>query len=325
MRLFYNELQYPTSPKVNEVFEWFAKNPQELAFYYDGDGMDLCQAIATKYGVKKENVRVDNGSDAVLAIIFQTFLVGKVVAIPELSYGLYKTWADYYKVNVKYIPLLENFDINFQDYRGFDAVLVANPNAQTGVVKSFDEIKSFVKENKDTLVIVDEAYIVFSDEQSVASLVGEFENLLVVQTFSKSYGLANLRVGYVFGCEKLIEKFKNTQQATIEYPLSQIDQMSALAAIEDTKYFDCIISKIKQTRKWFTAQMRELGFGVTDSHANYVLVKCDDAKGLFEYLKKNNILVRHLEIPIIMDYLRITIGTDKQMEKVVECVRNYVG
>ena len=323
VRLFYNELQYPPSPKVNEVFAKYAENSSEMQFYGDPNASKLCAAIAEVLGIDPEYVYADASSDRVLDMVHKAFLEGKRVAYPNPSYGFYKAWSEFYDVDATFIDLKEDLTLNLEDYRGFEAVVIANPNAPTGRAIALSEIEDFVESNPDTLMVVDEAYIAFADVKSAAPLVSKYENVLVTQTFSKAYALANMRIGYAIGNPDLLAAIRGVRSNTNEIPLSNLAIDAGAAAIRDQEYYRDIWQKVKATRGKFTNELRALGIRVVDSEANFVFAEFPDGKGVYDYLSSKEFRVRLLGKRPYENYLRISIGTESQMEEVIKCLKTF--
>ena len=322
IKLNTNENPYPPSPKVIDAI---AKTDMgALKLYPDGDSSELRRAIAKILGVGTENIFCGNGSDEVLAFAYQAFFSGKEnVLAPDISYAFYPVWGDLYDVRAKILPLDDNFNINVEDYRQGGGVIIANPNAPTGIAITPAEIEYIAGNNKDGVVIVDEAYIDFAKGLSSVSLTGKYENLLVVRTFSKSHSLAGLRVGFAVGNIALIDGLQRVKDAFNSYPLGMLEQRGAKAAILDTGYWSETCSRIIATRNKTAAELYKMGYNALDSHANFLFVKVKDAKRLYEHLAGNKILVRYWDKPRINEFLRVSIGTDAEMEGFIQCVKQF--
>ncbi len=299
IKLNTNENPYPVDVKIDLDFE-------KLRLYPQGDSDELREVIAAKFDVAPENVFCGNGSDEVLALAFQAFVSGQEVCMPEVSYGFYPVWAQMYNATPKFIPL-KNWEIDFSEYSG--NCIIANPNAPTGLAVTLDKIP------QGGIVIVDEAYIDFANVPSAIELTKKYDNLLVVRTLSKSYSLAGLRVGFAVGNEKLIQKLTDYKNCFNSYPLDRFAQKIAAQALQKPPRTKEII----ETRERLKSQINCL-----NSQANFVFWETPDAKELYEYLLTNKILVRYWgDNELLKNHLRITIGTDKEMEEFVKCVQQF--
>jgi len=323
IKLNTNENPYPVSPKAAEAL----KNlPVEgLRLYPDGTSGELRQAIAGRLGVEAENVFCGNGSDEVLALAFQAFFCGKNrVVMPDISYGFYPVWSKLYGVQAEIAALGPDFTININDYKGAGGVVIANPNAPTGIALTLPEVEEMIRGNPGGVVIVDEAYIDFSGVASAVPLVRKYENLLVVRTFSKSYSLAGLRVGFAVGNRALTAGLERVKNAFNSYPLDLFAQTGAAAAIRDTEYWDETRSRVIATREKTRERLREAGWPVLPSQTNFLFMEAGAAKGFYEYLLNNRILVRYWDQPRIDRFVRVSIGTDDEMEAFIQCARRFL-
>lgn len=325
IKLNTNENPYPPSPQVIKVLEEFDSDKMRL--YPDPDSSVLVNAIAKRYGVKPTNVFAGVGSDDVLSVAFQTFFCSdKPVLFPDITYSFYDVWADLYRIPYKTIPLTSGLEINTEDYISENGgIVIANPNAPTGVYLPVDSIEKIVKANPDSVVIIDEAYIDFGGE-SCLKLTEKYENLLVVQTFSKSRSLAGMRIGFAMGNEKLIRYMNNVKFSINSYTMNPLTQLCGAACAEDEEYFRETTEKIIRTRESTKDRLKNLGFTFTDSMTNFIFARPEkkSAKYVFEELKKRNIFVRYWDKPVICDYLRITIGTDEQMNKLAKALEEIL-
>ena len=322
VKLNTNENPYPPSPKVVEAL----KNADiaKLRLYPDTLGGPLLGVLAKYFGLAKENVFCGNGSDEVLALSFQAFFSGKEnVLMPDVSYGFYPVWGQMYDVGVKTVPLRDDFSVNPKNYKNAPGVVLANPGAPTGLALDCDAVETIARENPGGVVLIDEAYIDFADVQSALPLISKYQNLLIVRTFSKSHSLAGLRVGYALGNEALIDALRRVKDAFNSYPLDMLAQIGAEQAILDEDYFSKIRQKVISTREFTLRKLRQMGFKAQSSHTNFLFVECDDAKGLYEFLLKNKILVRYWEKPKIDRFLRVTVGTDDEMEEFLKCAELF--
>ena len=319
IKLNTNENPYPPSPKVAAALR--EAEASELRLYPNADSASLCEAIAGNLGIGAENVFAGNGSDEVLALAYQAFFSGKQnVLTPDISYGFYPVWNQMYEVSATYVPLRDDYSIRAADYKGSNGVIIANPNAPTGIALGLPEIEEITAANPSGVVMVDEAYIDFADVRSAVALIGKYENLLVVRTFSKSHSLAGLRVGFAVGGRRLIEALRMMKDSFNSYPLGRLPQMLAKAAIEDAGYWEDTRLRIIRTREETAARLRGMGYNVLGSGANFLFMECGDAKGIYENLLAGRILVRYWEKHRIDRFLRVTVGLDSEMEEFIRCI-----
>ena len=319
IKLNTNENPYPPSPEVLKTVR--AAGDESLRLYPDPESKALRQAIQSAFGVGANNVFVGNGSDEVLAFAFMAFFTGKTrIEYPEISYSFYPVYCNLFDIEPQVVPLETDFSLSLTKFSASaDGIIFPNPNAPTGRAVTLHDIESLLKRNNRTLVIVDEAYIDFGGE-SAATLVGLYPNLLVIQTLSKSRSLAGMRVGFALGDSNLIEALVRVKDSFNSYPLDRLAQVSARAAMEDDIYFNNVRRKIIATRERTEKGLRGLGFEVIPSQANFVFA-CHprfDGRQLYLALKKKGILVRHFDKPAIGQYLRITIGTDDEMNALLD-------
>lgn len=333
IKLNTNENPYGPSPKAAKVLKDF--NPDDLRLYPDTNSTLVREAVASIYkdfGITAENVFVGNGSDEVLAICWQTFferesICNKKVLSPNISYSFYPVYSEMYEVGLEAIPLNENFMINIEDYIGKDScgIAIANPNAPTSIsMTSLENIERILKANSDKVVIIDEAYIAFTKNPLTAvELVKKYKNLVVVQTMSKAYGLAGARVGYAVADEELIEGMRRIRDSFNSYPVDRIAEKMASEALLDQEYYNQTRNAIINTRERFVSEISEIGFKVLPSSANFIFAKPDfmDAGSLYQKLREKGIIVRYFNKKIIGDYLRITIGTDADMDECIEAMK----
>jgi len=322
VKLNTNENPYPPSPKVAEILA--EADLARLRLYPNSDSEALCHTLADYWDIPASNVFVGNGSDEVLAFAFGAFFDSKDgVIMPDISYGFYPVWAELFDVGVDIRPVAENFTINIAEYKNAAGVVIANPNAPTGIALTLKEIEQIVQQNPQGVVLVDEAYLDFSAEESAIILTEKYENLLVVRTFSKSHSLAGLRVGYAVGHENLIDGLQRMKHSFNSYPLDMLAQICATASIKDKDYWDETRKQIIKTREQTSKALEELGYHVLPSHTNFLLMQTKDAKGLYEYLLNCKILVRYWNKPRICNFLRVTVGTEKEMEAFLKCIKQY--
>ena len=313
IKLNTNENPYPPSP---EVFKAIEKAAARLRLYPDPTCADFRLALAERFGVKKEQVCVGNGSDDVLSLAFKAFFAGKKrVQFPDISYGFYPVFAEYYKVDHEIIPLNDDFTLPVEKFRGGGGVVFANPNAPTGLAVSAAQVAEIARANPGAVVIADEAYVDFGGESAVP-LTKEYKNLLVVGTLSKSYALAGLRAGYAVGDENLIAALEAAKYSVNPYSLDALALAGAAAAVRDREYFNMRCAMVIATRERTAAKLRELGFEVLPSKANFLFARFPGRSGkeLFEGLRERGILVRYFAKPRTADFLRISVGTDEEMD-----------
>ena len=325
IKLNTNESPYPASDGVVAAVN--AQAVRDLRLYPDTDCRALVQALADAYGVLPENIFVSNGSDDILNFAFMGYCgPDRPVCFPQVSYGFYQVYADLYRVPYNKIPMEPDFSIRPADYMHAGCtVVLANPNAQTGIALPLADIERIVASNPDHVVVVDEAYVDFGGESAVP-LIKKYSNLLVCQTFSKSRSMAGARLGFAIADASLIADLNKIKYSTNPYNINRLTQVAGVAALQDDWYYRENCRKIIQTRAWTRAQLEALGFFVTDSSANFLLVGRGPVPGktLYEKLKAREILVRHFSDPQLDDYVRITIGTQEQMQTVVEAITAIV-
>lgn len=326
IKLNTNECPYPPAPGVAKALQSFQADA--LRLYPDPAASDLTKALAAYYGVKQSEVFVGVGSDDVLAMIFMTFFNSKKpLLFPDITYSFYDVWADLFRIPYRQIPLNDEFEINKEDYIGKECggIIFPNPNAPTGVLVDLAFIEDIVKANPDVIVVVDEAYIDFGGI-SALPLIKKYDNLLVVQTFSKSRAMAGIRIGYAFGCEKLIKYLSDVKFSFNSYTMNRPALSLGIEAVRDDAYFKEIVGKIVNTREWVKKELKELGFVFKDSMSNFIFATHPDYDivNIFEELRKRDIYVRHFNGERIRDYLRITIGTDEEMKTLINTIKEIV-
>lgn len=321
MKLNTNESPFPPSPKVIEAVN--AAAVSRLRLYSDPTCRKLVEAIAKFEKVGPENVFVGNGSDEVLSFIFHGFCE-KGAVFADITYGLYPVLCQMFGVDGKVIPLKSDFSLDPTDYANLtETVVLANPNAPTGMALTLDGIRKLMKPGR--LTVVDEAYVDFG-AKSAAELLNEFDNLLVVKTFSKSRSLAGGRIGYAVGNKELIADLNTLKYSFNPYNINSLSLIAGIEAVNDVDYFEECRSKIIQNREVLTAGLRELGFTVLESKANFVFAKPGNMSGkeCFDKLRKNGILVRRFDKPRIADFLRITVGDEMQTSKFLETMKEII-
>lgn len=325
IKLNTNENPYPPAPGVGKAIEDFRMDM--LRLYPDPAASVLTEALSARYGVKPEQVFVGVGSDDVLAMAFMTFFNSqKPILFPDISYSFYPVWAEEFRIPCEMIALDKDFKIVKEDYyRESGGVVFPNPNAPTGLALPLADVEEIVRHNQDVVVIVDEAYVDFGAESAV-KLVERYDNLLVVQTFSKSRSMAGMRIGFAIGSAELIRYLNDVKYSFNSYTMNQLSLSCGAAAVEDEAYFHETVEKIIATRERASKELSRLGFVFPESKANFLFISHPEyrAKELFLALKKENIYVRYFDKPRIDNHLRVTIGTDAQMEAFYDFLRRYM-
>ena len=315
IKLNTNESPYPPSPEVIAAIS--KEEAEKLRLYPDPTCKSLRKALAESFGVAAENIFVSNGSDDILNFAFMAFAgFGGKVVFPEISYGFYSVFAELHGIDYQAIPLKDDFSIDCADYFNSGAmVVIANPNAPTGLLLSLGQIEEIVKKNPDHVVLIDEAYIDFGGA-SCAALTKKYDNLLIVQTFSKSKNLAGARLGFAVANEALIKDLEKIKYSTNPYSINRLSLLAGTAAVESASYFNEKCQEIIKTREYTKKVLEDKGFLVTDSKANFLFLKKEGIKGeeIYQKLKERGILVRHFSKEKICDYNRVTIGTREEME-----------
>ena len=331
IKLNTNENPYPPSAKVIEKIE--SMNLEDLKLYPDPDVTELRKVIAKYFSNKINNeiihkqVFIGNGSDEVLAFIFMTFFNAEdKVYYPDITYSFYPVYADLFNLKEVKIPLNDSFEIEIQKYFGLDGhIIIANPNAPTSIALKLDEIEEIVKNNPNQLIIVDEAYVDFGAESAV-KLINKYDNVLVVQTFSKSRSMAGIRLGYALGCKSIIEGLNRLKFSFNSYTIDRISIVAGIESFKDNEYFEKTNAKIIQTREKTSEKLKKLGFKVLNSSANFIFISYKDvyAGDLYKQLKENGVLVRYFSKDRIDNYLRVTIGTDEEMGTFIEKLEEII-
>jgi len=325
LKLNANENPFPPSPEVVKTIS--QAEAVKLNLYPDAACNLLHQAIADYYGLQKENVIAGNGSDEILSFALRAFCgEGRGVAYADITYSFYQVWVKLYGLEATIIPLREDLILCVDDYMEFPGtVIIANPNAPTGLALPRSEIRRLLEANRERLVIVDEAYVDFGGE-SCASLVEEFDNLLVVQTMSKSRSLAGARVGFALGCPELIADLNRIKYSNNPYNINHLSMLAGAAAMRDTEYFDNCCRAVCEARDWTKAELETLGFTVLPSCTNFLFARPEGiaAEELYRRLKENGVLIRWFDADRIRDHVRITVGTMGQMKLLVEKIRQLL-
>lgn len=325
VKLNTNECPYPPAPGVQKVFE--NMNCDKLRLYPDPKITGLTKCLADCYHVAPEQIFVGVGSDDVLAMAFLTFFNSdKPILFPDITYSFYDVWADLYKIPYKTCPLDATLHMVKEDYyQENGGIIFPNPNAPTSLMESTDTIEDILKHNRDVTVIVDEAYVDFGGTSCIP-LLEEYDNLLVVQTFSKSRSMAGARIGFAVGSRKMIQYLNDVKFSFNSYTVNYPSQLIGMEAVKDKAYFEETVNRVIATRERTKKALAELGFSFPDSKTNFLFVTHGkiSAKELFEALREENIYVRFWDKPRIRDFLRISIGTDKEMDILIEFLTKYM-
>ena len=325
IKLNTNENPYPPAPKVQQVLK--EMDAGDLRLYPDPSAGALVKAIADYYGLKEDQVFVGVGSDDVLAMSFLTFFNGeRPVLFPDITYSFYDVWAELFRIPYERPALDDSFHIKKEDYfKENGGIIFPNPNAPTGVELPLQDIEEILKANPGSVVIVDEAYIDFG-AHSALPLISKYDNLLVVQTFSKSRSMAGMRIGFACGNPVLIKYLNDVKYSFNSYTMNRTSLAAGVAAIGDRDYFEDTCQKIMDTREWTQKELTVLGFTFQDSKANFIFAshKTCPAKQIFEALRAKHIYVRYFAKPRIDNYLRITIGTREEMEQLIRFLKDYL-
>ena len=325
IKLNTNENPYPPAPGVEKALKELDMDAMRL--YPDPAAYDLVHAIAQMYSLKDEQVFVGVGSDDVLAMSFLTFFNSeKPVLFPDITYSFYDVWADLFKIPYERPALDENFHIKKEDYfRENGGVIFPNPNAPTGVEMPLEDVEEIIRHNQDVIVIVDEAYVDFGGK-SALPLIEKYDNLLIVQTFSKSRSLAGMRIGFACGNEKLIKYLNDVKYSFNSYTMDRTALAAGVAAVKDQAYFQETCNKIIETREWTKKELKALGFSFQDSMSNFIFAAhetCPAGK-IFEALREKHIYVRYFPKGRTNNFLRITIGTQEEMQTFINVLKDYL-
>jgi len=323
-----NENPYPPSPVVMEAMRCAVND--DLRLYPPPNADLLKQTIADYFQLTPAQVFVGNGSDEVLAHVFNgLFRQAQPILFPDISYSFYPVYCGLYAIEFNKIPLAEDFTLNLDDYRRANGgIIFPNPNAPTGRLLALDAIESLLQENSDSVVVVDEAYIDFADANaSAVSLIDQYDNLLVVQTMSKSRALAGLRIGYALGSAHLVEGLERIKNSFNSYPLGHVQLAAAVASFNDRDYFEATRKQVISSRELLVDQLETLGFEVLPSAANFVFARHGAYLGadLTRSLREQNVIIRHFNKPRIDEFLRITVGTPEQNQQLIAALTELVG
>ena len=325
IKLNTNENPYPPAPGVEKALKEMDMDAMRL--YPDPVAYDLVHAIAQMYSLKDEQVFVGVGSDDVLAMSFLTFFNSeKPVLFPDITYSFYDVWADLFKIPYERPALDENFHIKKEDYfRENGGVIFPNPNAPTGVEMQLEDVEEIIRHNQDVIVIVDEAYVDFGGK-SALPLIEKYDNLLVVQTFSKSRSMAGMRIGFACGNEKLIKYLNDVKYSFNSYTMDRTALAAGVAAVKDQAYFQETCNKIIETREWTKKELKALGFSFQDSVSNFIFAAHETcpAEKIFEALRGKHIYVRYFPKGRTNNFLRITIGTQEEMQTFINVLKDYL-
>lgn len=325
IKLNTNESPYPPSPKVGDAIKNF--DYSKLRLYPSITCDELKGELSNIYSVKSNELFLGNGSDEVLALAFMTFFnSSKPVLFPDITYSFYDVWCNLYNIPFERVTLDDNFCIKKEDYyKENGGVIITNPNAPTGIYMELEHIEDIIKNNQDVIVIIDEAYIDFGGISAV-DLIHKYDNVVVVQTYSKSRALAGIRMGYAMAQPELIEAMEAVKNSFNSYTITSLSNIIATESAKDVDYFNSCVDKIIKSRQWTIKELDALGFETLPSKTNFIFTTNKNIKGedLFNYLKSQNIIVRHFNKPRISEYLRITIGTQEQMETLIRKIRGYL-
>ncbi len=325
IKLNTNECPYPPAPGVRRMLAQM--DYMALRLYPDPDTTVLVQALAEYYHVRKEQIFVGVGSDDVISMAFMTFFnSGRPILFPDVTYSFYDVWANLHGIPYKTCPLDDEWHIRPEDYRQPNGgIIFPNPNAPTGLAESLDTVEEIVRANRDVVVMVDEAYVDFGG-RSALPLVERYDNLLVVQTFSKSRAMAGLRIGFCIGSEKLIRYLNDVKFSFNSYTMNLPAQLLGAEAVRDDVYFRAVTARIVATRERVKRELKALGFTFPDSKANFIFASHETipAQQIFQAMREADIYVRYWNKPRISNSLRITIGTEEQMDRLLGFLREYI-
>ena len=324
IKLNTNENPYPPAPGVRDAL--MGMDVDRFRMYPDPTASNLVHTLAEYYGVKDEQVFVGVGSDDVLAMCFLTFFNSdKPILFPDITYSFYKVWAELYRIPYVCPPINDEFRIVKEDYYAENGgVIFPNPNAPTSIYEDLDFVEDILQHNQDVIVIVDEAYVDFAGKSAI-ELIEKYDNLIVVQTFSKARSMAGMRIGYAISNPTLIKYLNDAKYAFNSYTMNQTALVCGVEAVKDKEYFEEHVQKIIETREWTKNELAALGFSFPDSKSNFIFATHEkyDAKALFEALKEADIYVRYLSGERIKNYLRITVGTKEEMEQLISFLKVY--
>ncbi len=325
IKLNANENPYPPSPRVLKAIREF--NGESLKKYPNADAAPLAAALAKRFGLERENVFVGNGSDDVLALCFRAFFnSGKPVLYPDITYSFYPVWCEMLRIPYETVPVDGSFNIDSADYRRPNGgVVIANPNAPTSIGRELDFIRDILHHNRESVVIVDEAYVDFGGTSAIP-LLKEYENLVITQTFSKSRSMAGMRIGCALGNKEIISALFAAKDSYNSYPMDSVAIAAGVASVEDEEYFAQTVSRVIASRERLSEELRALGFELPDSSANFVFAEHPkrSAREICEYLKTRDIYVRYFSKPRIDNRLRITVGTEQEIDALLGALNNFL-
>jgi len=319
-----NTNESPYSPP-DAVIKAITDEAKKLNLYPNPDGTQLIEKLAQNYNVNPENIIIGNGSDELLAFSFLAFFQQGVL-FPDITYGFYPVYAELYNITYNKIPLQSDFTINIQEYLNKNQnIVLANPNAPTGIALKLSQIEEITKSNPNHIILIDEAYVDFGAKSAV-NLTKQYENLLVIHTYSKSRSLAGARLGYAIASPPIIEDLNKMKYSFNPYNVNTLTQTMGAIAIDEESYYTEKRNEIISTREYTKNKLQEQGFIHTDSKANFLFAKHPSISGfdLYSKLKENGILIRHWNTPRISDHIRITIGTPEQMDKFIKVIQNIL-
>ena len=322
IKLNTNESPYPPAPGVKKAIS--ESDAGDLRLYPDPDVSELKKEIAAYYNLNEDQIFVGNGSDEVLAFSYMAFFnKNDNIYYSDITYSFYTVYSDLFDLNENLIPLEKNYEINIKDYKNLDGgIIIANPNAPTSIGLKLNDIEDIIKNNINNIVIIDEAYIDFGGE-SAYSLINRYDNLLVIQTFSKSRSLAGMRLGFALGNKELIDGLKRIKFSFNSYTINRMSIVSGIEAIKDKKYFEEMSKKIITTREKTAVELKKIGFEVLDSKANFLFIRHKNVPGsdLYQKLREEGVLVRYFNKKNIDDFIRVTIGTDNDMDIFIKKIK----
>lgn len=325
LKLDENENPYPPSPEVKKVIEQFDKDT--LKRYPNTDAIELKSVLARHYGIDASQIFVGNGSDEVMLLAFMSYFNSdKPVLFPDISYSLYKVWCSFFNIPYEALPLKNDMRINIKDYyKKNGGIVFPNPNTITGIGEEREFIEEIIEHNKDVIVIIDETCAGFGGYSAI-DLLGKYDNIVIVNTFSKSRSLAGLRIGTALAGKHAIDILESVKNSYNPYNLNSISMVSATASVKDEKYFRETTDKIVRTRENSIKLFREIGFEICPSKSNFIFLTHPkaSAKDLYEKLKDENIFVKYFNLPRIDNYIRITIGTDEEMNILIKAVKKFI-
>ncbi len=325
IKLNANENPYPPSPAVIEAINNF--DGSGLKKYPSANAVELVKTLAGYHGLKPENVFAGNGTDDVLSLCFRAFFnSGKPILFPDITYSFNTVWCDILRIPYEQIRVDDDFNINPQDYkRANGGIVIANPNAPTSIGRDLDFLRTILDNNRGVVVIVDEAYVDFGGITAIP-LLKEYDNLVITRTFSKSRSMAGMRLGYAMGSPDAIAAVYAAKDSMNSYPVDSVAQAAGIASVKDERYFQETLKRVIATRDRVTEKLRSMGFVIPDSSANFIFAAHPKyrAKDIFEYLKSKDIYVRWFNKPRIDNYLRVTIGTDEDMDAMISALGAFM-